>query len=163
MLEPLFIITLFIGSGFILSLVQDSHLKKPFLSKMGFRMVSLGSFSFFLLGSFAALKFLFGFWKHSRFVRIVHLVHLARYDLFEKWHPEKFNLIFRIDQSHDSIPYRSCFFFISSGLKKMPDQFFRRMPLFCICKYQFKNLESFATKFATNSKKITLIICFSSD
>lgn len=61
MLEPLVIVTLFIGTGFVLSLVQDSHLKKPFLSKKGFRLVSLGSFSFFLLGSFAALKFLFDF------------------------------------------------------------------------------------------------------
>lgn len=60
MLEPLVIVTLFIGSGFVLSLVQDAHLRKPFLSKMGFRLVSLCSFGFFLLGSFAALKFLFG-------------------------------------------------------------------------------------------------------
>ena len=61
MLEPLLIVSLFLGSGFVLSLIQDSHSKKPFLSKTGFRLVSLGSFSFFLLGSFAALKFLFGF------------------------------------------------------------------------------------------------------
>jgi hypothetical protein len=57
MLEPLLIITLFLGIGFI----QDSHLRKPFLSKAGFRLVSFGSFCFFLLGSFASLKFLFGF------------------------------------------------------------------------------------------------------
>ncbi|MBA4299256.1 MAG: hypothetical protein C0433_03985 [Cyclobacterium sp.] len=61
MLEPFLIVTLFLGTGFVLSLVQDAHLKKPFLSRMGFRLVSLGSFCFFLLGSFASLKFLFGF------------------------------------------------------------------------------------------------------
>lgn len=63
MLEPLFIVTLFIGTGFVLSLIQDSHLKKPFLSKAGFRLVSLGAFSFFLLGSFAAVKFLVEFYS----------------------------------------------------------------------------------------------------
>ncbi|MBA4299340.1 MAG: hypothetical protein C0433_04420 [Cyclobacterium sp.] len=61
MLEPLQIVTLFLGIGFILSLIQDAHLRKPFLSKAGFRLVSFGSFCFFLLGSFASLKFLFGF------------------------------------------------------------------------------------------------------
>jgi hypothetical protein len=61
MVNSLLIVTLFLGTGFILSLIQDTHLKKPFLSKKGFRLVSLGSFCFFLLGSFAALKFLFEF------------------------------------------------------------------------------------------------------
>ncbi|SEG34272.1 hypothetical protein [Algoriphagus boritolerans] len=61
MLNSLLIVTLFLGTGFILSLVQDGHLKKPFLSRMAFTLVSFGSFSFFLLGTFASLKFLFGF------------------------------------------------------------------------------------------------------
>jgi hypothetical protein len=61
MIEPLLIVTFFLGAGFLLSLVQDAHMKKPFLSRMGFRLVSFASFCFFLLGSFASLKFLFGF------------------------------------------------------------------------------------------------------
>ena len=61
MMESLLIVTFFLGLGFLLSLIQDAHLKKPFLSKMGFRLVSFASFCFFLLGSFASLKFLFGF------------------------------------------------------------------------------------------------------
>jgi hypothetical protein len=61
MSEPLLIVILFLGTGFALSLIQDAHLKKPFLSRMGFTLVSVGSFCFFLLGSFASLKFLFGF------------------------------------------------------------------------------------------------------
>ncbi len=61
MLESLLIVLLLLGIGFILSLIQDAHLKKPFLSRMGFRLVSLGSLCFFLLGSFASLKFLFEF------------------------------------------------------------------------------------------------------
>jgi hypothetical protein len=61
MLNSLLIVTLFLGTGFILSLIQDSHMEKPFLSKKGFTLVSFGSFCFYLLGSFASLKFLFGF------------------------------------------------------------------------------------------------------
>lgn len=61
MMEPLLIVTFFLGLGFLLSLIQDAHLKNPFLSKMGFRLVSFGSLCFFLMGTFASLKFLFGF------------------------------------------------------------------------------------------------------
>lgn len=61
MLEPLLVVTLFLGTGFILSLIQDAHLKKPFLSRVGFALVSVSSMFFFLLGSFASLKFLLGY------------------------------------------------------------------------------------------------------
>lgn len=61
MMEALLIVTLLLGLGFLLSLVQEAHLNKPFLSRIGFRLVSFASFCFFLLGSFASLKFLFGF------------------------------------------------------------------------------------------------------
>ncbi|MBS4070938.1 MAG: hypothetical protein KGZ90_06400 [Algoriphagus sp.] len=61
MLNSLLIVALFLGMGFLLSLVQDAHMKKPFLSRMGFTLVSFGSFCFFLLGTFASLKFLFEF------------------------------------------------------------------------------------------------------
>ncbi len=60
MMESVLIVTLLLGLGFLLSLVQEAHLKKPFLSKKGFRLVSFASFCLFLLGSFASLKFLFG-------------------------------------------------------------------------------------------------------
>jgi|GEM_PF-1674884 len=61
MSEPLLIVILFIGTGFALSRIQDAHIKKPFLSRMGFTVVSVSSMFFFLLGSFASLKFFFGF------------------------------------------------------------------------------------------------------
>jgi hypothetical protein len=61
MLNSLLIVALFLRTGFILSMIQDSYMKRPFLSKKGFTLVSFGSFSFYLLGSFASLKFLFGF------------------------------------------------------------------------------------------------------
>ncbi len=60
-MEPLLIVIVFLSIGFLLSLIQDAHLKNPFLSKMGFKLVTFGSFYFFLLGSFTSLKFLFGF------------------------------------------------------------------------------------------------------
>jgi hypothetical protein len=61
MMNSLLIVALFLGTGFMLSVIQDTHLKNPFLSRMGFTLVSLGSFVFFLLGTFASLKFFFGF------------------------------------------------------------------------------------------------------
>jgi hypothetical protein len=61
MTEPLLIVAFLLSAGFLISLVQDAHMKKPFLSIMGFRLVSFGAFCFFLLGSLASLKFLFGF------------------------------------------------------------------------------------------------------
>lgn len=59
MMEPLLIVAFFLLAGILFSMIQSAHLKNPFLSKMGFRLVSLASFCFFLLGSFASLKFLF--------------------------------------------------------------------------------------------------------
>ena len=60
MIDSLLIVTFLLGLGFLLSLIQEAHMKKPFLSIMGFRLVSFGAFCFFMLGSFASLKFLFG-------------------------------------------------------------------------------------------------------
>jgi hypothetical protein len=60
-MEPLLIVAFFLGAGILFPLIQSAHLKNPFLSKLGFRLVSFASFSFFILGSFASLKFLFGF------------------------------------------------------------------------------------------------------
>ncbi|ERM83070.1 hypothetical protein P872_06240 [Rhodonellum psychrophilum GCM71 = DSM 17998] len=53
------IVACFLLVGFLLSIIQERHLVKPFLSRKGFTVVSLASFSFYLLGAFASLRFLF--------------------------------------------------------------------------------------------------------
>ncbi|MEX2511379.1 MAG: hypothetical protein WD398_00620 [Cyclobacteriaceae bacterium] len=49
----------FLFLGWLLSEVQHKHVVRPFLSRKGFNLVSLGSFACYMLGAFASLGFFF--------------------------------------------------------------------------------------------------------
>ncbi len=56
----LLIVFILLFAGWLLAEVQHKHLTRPFLSRKGFALVSLGAFACYMLGAFASLGFLFG-------------------------------------------------------------------------------------------------------